>query len=77
MSDQQKTTVPGSELSFTDLFAELEKLSEPEDSCSRSKHYQAFLDAKTKMEAVSELTKYLRTAWKVPPSKDESAPGPV
>ena len=75
MSDQQKTTFPGSELSFTDLSAELDRLSKPEDSCS--KHYQAFLDAKTKMEAVKEMTAYLRTAWKVQSSKDESAPGPV
>ena len=75
MSDQQKTTVSGSELSSTDLSAELDRLSKPEDSCS--KHYQAFLDAKTKMEAVSQLIKYLRIVWKVPSSKDESAPGPV
>ena len=75
MSDQQKTAVSGSELSFTDLSAELEKLSEPEDSCSRS--YQAFCDAKTKIEAVKEMTAYLRKAWKVQSSKDESAPGPV
>ena len=42
-----------------------------------SKHYRAFLDAETKMDAVSSMNKYLRIGWRVPSSKDESAPGPV
>jgi hypothetical protein len=52
-----------------------------DSSQSTSRHssqwYQAFLDAKTKMDAVGAMNNYLRIGWRVPSSKDESAPGPV
>jgi spore coat protein U-like protein len=52
-----------------------------DSSQSTSRHssqkYQAFLDAGTKMDAVRAMGEYLRMAWRIPSSIDESAPGKV
>jgi hypothetical protein len=65
--------------SFGQFAADAHDASQTTSGSSSTKkgNYQTFLDAETKVDAVSALGEYLRMAWRVPTSEDESAPGRV